>query len=220
MPGRLRYRRAELDALIDQINATGYGLTGGVHTRIDETIARVAARVNVGNLYVNRNLVGAVVGVQPFGGDGLSGPGPKAGGPLYLLRLLARKPADAARRAVQALGVPDPETHSATGAAAPPALLALKTWAQAQGDASLVDHCDAFLARSPAGTVRLLIGPTGERNLYQVLPRRRVLCLAANAADRWTQLAAVLAVGADALWPVEAQADLSLIHISEPTRPY
>ncbi|MBK6866591.1 MAG: trifunctional transcriptional regulator/proline dehydrogenase/L-glutamate gamma-semialdehyde dehydrogenase [Burkholderiales bacterium] len=210
----LRYRRAELDALIDQINATGYGLTLGLHTRIDETIARVVNRAHAGNVYVNRNMVGAVVGVQPFGGDGLSGTGPKAGGPLYLLRLLARKPADAARRAVQALGVPDPETHSATGAAAPPALLALKTWAQAQGDASLVDHCDAFLARSPAGTVRLLIGPTGERNLYQVLPRRRVLCLAANAADRWTQLAAVLAVGADALWPVEAQADWARLPVT------
>ena len=210
----LRYRRAELDALIDQINTTGYGLTGGVHTRIDETIARVAARVNVGNLYVNRNLVGAVVGVQPFGGEGLSGTGPKAGGPLYLLRLLARQPVDAARRAVQALGVPDPEAQSATGAAASPALLALKTWAQAQGDARLVDCCDAFLARSPAGAVRLLAGPTGERNLYQVLPRRRVLCLASDAADRWTQLAAVLAVGADALWPVEAQADWARLPVT------
>ncbi len=210
----LRYRRAELDGLIDQINATGYGLTGGVHTRIDETIARVAARVNVGNLYVNRNLVGAVVGVQPFGGEGLSGTGPKAGGPLYLLRLLARQPGEAARRAVQALGVPDPEAQSATGAAAPPALLALKAWAQAQGDARLVDCCDAFLARSPAGAVRLLTGPTGERNLYQVLPRRRVLCLVSDAVDRWTQLAAVLAVGADALWPVEAQADWARLPVT------
>ena len=103
----LRYRRADLDALIDQINATGYGLTGGVHTRIDETIARVAARLGVGNLYVNRNLVGAVVGVQPFGGEGLSGTGPKAGGPLYLLRLLTRQPVGAAQRAVQALGEAD-----------------------------------------------------------------------------------------------------------------
>jgi RHH-type proline utilization regulon transcriptional repressor/proline dehydrogenase/delta 1-pyrroline-5-carboxylate dehydrogenase len=89
----LRYRRERLDELLEQIHATGYGLTLGLHTRMDETIARVRARARVGNLYVNRNQVGAVVGVQPFGGEGLSGTGPKAGGPLYLYRLLAQRPA-------------------------------------------------------------------------------------------------------------------------------
>jgi RHH-type proline utilization regulon transcriptional repressor/proline dehydrogenase/delta 1-pyrroline-5-carboxylate dehydrogenase len=89
----LRYRRAALDTLIAEINATGYGLTFGVHTRIDETVSRAVSQANAGNIYVNRNLIGAVVGVQPFGGHGLSGTGPKAGGPLYLRRLLARCPA-------------------------------------------------------------------------------------------------------------------------------
>jgi RHH-type proline utilization regulon transcriptional repressor/proline dehydrogenase/delta 1-pyrroline-5-carboxylate dehydrogenase len=70
-------------------------LTLGVHTRIDETIAQVTGSAKVGNLYVNRNMVGAVVGVQPFGGEGLSGTGPKAGGPLYLYRLLAHRPENA-----------------------------------------------------------------------------------------------------------------------------
>jgi len=79
--------------VLDQINATGYGLTFGVHSRIDETIGHVTQRVRAGNMYVNRNIVGAVVGVQPFGGEGLSGTGPKAGGPLYLYRLLATRPA-------------------------------------------------------------------------------------------------------------------------------
>ncbi len=88
----IRYNRDNLDALVDSINATGYGLTFGVHTRIDETVERVASRVFAGNIYVNRNIVGAVVGVQPFGGEGLSGTGPKAGGPLYLLRLLSQRP--------------------------------------------------------------------------------------------------------------------------------
>jgi RHH-type proline utilization regulon transcriptional repressor/proline dehydrogenase/delta 1-pyrroline-5-carboxylate dehydrogenase len=78
--------------LLHQVNATGYALTMGVHTRIDETIDLVTRTTRAGNLYVNRNMVGAVVGVQPFGGEGLSGTGPKAGGPLYLDRLLARKP--------------------------------------------------------------------------------------------------------------------------------
>ena len=73
----LRYRREALDALIDAINAAGYGLTFGLHTRIDETIARVAERIEAGNVYVNRNIIGATVGVQPFGGSRLSGHGPQ-----------------------------------------------------------------------------------------------------------------------------------------------
>lgn len=91
----VRYTRSNLGNLIEQINASGYGLTLGVHTRIDETIAQVTGSAHVGNLYVNRNMVGAVVGVQPFGGEGLSGTGPKAGGPLYLYRLLANRPENA-----------------------------------------------------------------------------------------------------------------------------
>ncbi len=82
----VRYKAKELDAVIDAIDATGYGLTLGVHSRIEETIRRVIARLSVGNIYVNRNMIGAVVGVQPFGGSGLSGTGPKAGGPHYLAR--------------------------------------------------------------------------------------------------------------------------------------
>ncbi|CAM3444753.1 trifunctional transcriptional regulator/proline dehydrogenase/L-glutamate gamma-semialdehyde dehydrogenase [Bordetella sputigena] len=89
----VRYKRDQLDSLLDDINSTGYGLTFGVHTRIDETIGHVTSRVHAGNMYVNRNIVGAVVGVQPFGGEGLSGTGPKAGGPLYLYRLLSVRPA-------------------------------------------------------------------------------------------------------------------------------
>jgi RHH-type proline utilization regulon transcriptional repressor/proline dehydrogenase/delta 1-pyrroline-5-carboxylate dehydrogenase len=82
----VRYKAADLDAVLDRVAATGYGLTLGVHTRIDATIAKVCARLPVGNIYVNRNMIGAVVGVQPFGGSGLSGTGPKAGGPDYLAR--------------------------------------------------------------------------------------------------------------------------------------
>jgi RHH-type proline utilization regulon transcriptional repressor/proline dehydrogenase/delta 1-pyrroline-5-carboxylate dehydrogenase len=82
----VRFKAAELDQTIDAINALGYGLTLGVHTRIDAVARRVASRARAGNVYVNRNMIGAVVGVQPFGGTGLSGTGPKAGGPHYLLR--------------------------------------------------------------------------------------------------------------------------------------
>ena len=80
----VRFDGADLTAMIDKINALGFGLTMGLHSRIDETMETVAARARIGNIYVNRNQIGAVVGVQPFGGEGLSGTGPKAGGPHYL----------------------------------------------------------------------------------------------------------------------------------------
>ena len=87
----IRYDANKLDAVIDAINATGYGLTLGVHSRIDETVERIATRVRAGNRYINRNMIGAVVGVQPFGGEGLSGTGPKAGGPHYLPRFCTER---------------------------------------------------------------------------------------------------------------------------------
>jgi len=87
----VRYDPKRLDALVDEINGLGYGLTMGVHTRIDSTADSVAARARVGNVYVNRNMIGAVVGVQPFGGMGLSGTGPKAGGPHYLPRFATER---------------------------------------------------------------------------------------------------------------------------------
>ncbi|MGZ5029205.1 MAG: bifunctional proline dehydrogenase/L-glutamate gamma-semialdehyde dehydrogenase PutA [Methylobacter sp.] len=82
----IRYRKSELDQVIADVNATGYGLTLGIHTRIDSTFNAIRQGVSVGNIYVNRNMIGAVVGAQPFGGTGLSGTGPKAGGPDYLRR--------------------------------------------------------------------------------------------------------------------------------------
>lgn len=87
----VKYRAKHLDQIIDQINATGYGLTLGIHSRIDGIQNHIAERCHVGNCYINRNMTGAVVGVQPFGGEGLSGTGPKAGGPNYLYRFCAER---------------------------------------------------------------------------------------------------------------------------------
>ena len=91
----IRYKASDLENVIDQINGTGFGLTMGIHTRIEEKAQYLAARSRAGNVYVNRNMIGAVVGVQPFGGRGLSGTGPKAGGPMYLTRLVKDKVATA-----------------------------------------------------------------------------------------------------------------------------
>jgi RHH-type transcriptional regulator, proline utilization regulon repressor / proline dehydrogenase / delta 1-pyrroline-5-carboxylate dehydrogenase len=87
----VRWRGDRLDKVIDEIAATGYGLTLGIHSRIDETVRHILARLHVGNSYVNRSMIGAVVGVQPFGGEGLSGTGPKAGGPRYLHRFATER---------------------------------------------------------------------------------------------------------------------------------
>ena len=87
----VRYQADRLDDVVDAVNAAGYGLTLGIQSRIDSTIRRIAARARVGNIYVNRNMIGAVVGVQPFGGEGLSGTGPKAGGPRYLHRFATER---------------------------------------------------------------------------------------------------------------------------------
>jgi RHH-type proline utilization regulon transcriptional repressor/proline dehydrogenase/delta 1-pyrroline-5-carboxylate dehydrogenase len=87
----IEYAGDRLDDVIDAVNATGYGLTLGIHSRIDGKASYIAERLHVGNAYVNRNMIGAIVGVQPFGGEGLSGTGPKAGGPRYLHRFATER---------------------------------------------------------------------------------------------------------------------------------
>ncbi len=87
----IRFKPENIDSVIDEINGAGYGLTFGVHSRIDHTVAKTCARIKTGNCYINRSMIGAVVGVQPFGGQGLSGTGPKAGGPHYLMRFATER---------------------------------------------------------------------------------------------------------------------------------
>ena len=182
----LRFRREALDALIDDINAAGYGLTFGLHTRIDETIARVTERIEVGNIYVNRNIIGATVGVQPFGGSRLSGTGPKAGGPLYLSRLAA-EPAPGALEGVEGAG------------AAHWAIRVFIDWLRASGRPAEAERCVGLMARSPLGARLELKGPVGERNIYALRPRGRIAALAASQSGALIQIGAILATGNDAV---------------------
>jgi RHH-type proline utilization regulon transcriptional repressor/proline dehydrogenase/delta 1-pyrroline-5-carboxylate dehydrogenase len=108
------FRSGDLDDVIDAINTKGYGLTFGLHSRIDGRVEHICARVKVGNIYINRNQIGAVVGSQPFGGHGLSGTGPKAGGPRYLARLRARAGAAELSNASAALPGPTGESNRYT----------------------------------------------------------------------------------------------------------
>jgi RHH-type proline utilization regulon transcriptional repressor/proline dehydrogenase/delta 1-pyrroline-5-carboxylate dehydrogenase len=178
----VRYRRADLAQVVDTINATGYGLTLGVHSRIDETIDFITRRAHVGNIYVNRNIVGAVVGVQPFGGEGKSGTGPKAGGPLYLKRL--QKTA------------PPLLTHKRHSNAALDALL---SWARARGHGKVISLAEQYMQTTLDGVGIDLPGPTGERNRLEFTPRGTVLCAAATVEGLLNQLAAALATGNRAL---------------------
>ncbi len=189
----LRFQRDELDQLVDAINATGYGLTFCVHSRIDETIERVTSRIHAGNLYVNRNQIGAVVGVQPFGGMGLSGTGPKAGGPLYLYRLVRTQDpqADLARLPAQ------------EQAAMPDALQALRQLV-VQGSvpdlgttaqAAALKACDAPSHYPSSGYMQTLPGPTGESNRYQLLARAGVWLVPSTVNGLVQQVAAALGTG-------------------------
>ncbi|MDH0344313.1 trifunctional transcriptional regulator/proline dehydrogenase/L-glutamate gamma-semialdehyde dehydrogenase [Chromobacterium haemolyticum] len=182
----LRFEANELDKVVAEINATGYGLTHGIHSRIDETIDNIVSQIKVGNVYVNRNIVGAVVGVQPFGGEGKSGTGPKAGGPFYLYRL---------SRAAW-----EPKLAAAT---LPLSLPALDALAAAAGSLGLALESAIAAARKDSALTCLvnLPGPTGERNALQFAPRGKVGCQAATVQALAEQLAAAFATGNRAVLP-------------------
>ena len=162
----LRYARGGLPALIDAINDTGYGLTFGLHTRIDETIAQVVSRVHAGNVYINRNVVGAVVGVQPFGGEGLSGTGPKAGGPLYLHRLLAQGP-EVALQTNESITLPGPtgerNAYSVVPRGTVLCMAASRSGAQAQWEALRPLGNRALWVEAPAAREFVAALPEAER---------------------------------------------------------
>ena len=183
----LRYKRDDLPKLIDAINASGYGLTLGVHSRIDETIDYIAGSAHVGNIYVNRNIVGAVVGVQPFGGEGKSGTGPKAGGPLYLKRLQ--------RDASVSLGAHTIHEKKVVSAA----FDALLAWAKTHGHERVALLGEQYIHSTPLGTTLVLPGPTGERNTLSFAARGPVLCAADSVDALLNQLTAVLATGNTAI---------------------
>jgi RHH-type proline utilization regulon transcriptional repressor/proline dehydrogenase/delta 1-pyrroline-5-carboxylate dehydrogenase len=163
------FKASQIDAVVKAVNATGYGLTFGLHTRIDDRVQAVVDALAVGNTYVNRNQIGAVVGSQPFGGEGLSGTGPKAGGPEYLVRF----------------------TH----AAAPMAAQDDRITPEAEVAASLrLDRATAHPARA-----LVLPGPTGESNRLTFLPRAPLLCLGPSAAAALEQAEAIRALGGHAI---------------------
>ncbi|WP_137009397.1 trifunctional transcriptional regulator/proline dehydrogenase/L-glutamate gamma-semialdehyde dehydrogenase [Aquitalea aquatilis] len=177
----LRFDANELDKVVAEINSTGYGLTHGIHSRIDETINDIVSKIKVGNVYVNRNIVGAVVGVQPFGGEGKSGTGPKAGGPYYLYRLT--------RAHWQPKLALQPVSADLSG------LDKLAGVATSLGVNGLDARIAAARRASPLSHQVCLPGPTGEKNTLCFAARGKVGCVASSSATLAEQLVAVMATG-------------------------
>ncbi|WP_293577243.1 bifunctional proline dehydrogenase/L-glutamate gamma-semialdehyde dehydrogenase PutA [Phaeobacter sp.] len=165
------FKASELDQVVDEINATGFGLTFGMHSRIDDRIEQVTSRINVGNMYINRNQIGAIVGSQPFGGEGLSGTGPKAGGPSYV------------RRFTQGAS-----SHIAAETGAPAALVRIQ---------AAIDETDTPSRIALNTTV--LPGPTGESNVLSSYGRGKFLCLGPTLAAAQQQAAIAQAHGCTAV---------------------
>jgi RHH-type proline utilization regulon transcriptional repressor/proline dehydrogenase/delta 1-pyrroline-5-carboxylate dehydrogenase len=167
------FQAGEIDQVIAAINAAGFGLTFGLHTRIDARVEHVSARVKAGNIYVNRNQIGAVVGSQPFGGEGMSGTGPKAGGPHYLPRF--SRPLDVA--------APSLAVNPLSGLSIGFAIAA-------------VDKVRGAFEKEARVPMRFdMPGPTGESNVLEVHPRGVVLCLGPDEASARVQAELALAHG-------------------------
>jgi RHH-type proline utilization regulon transcriptional repressor/proline dehydrogenase/delta 1-pyrroline-5-carboxylate dehydrogenase len=166
------FKARQISAIVQAINATGYGLTFGLHSRIDDRVQEVVEAVHVGNIYVNRNQIGAVVGSQPFGGEGLSGTGPKAGGPHYLARFTRNAAPEVTDQA------------AGEGATLTPAVVRARLTTPGARLAPLV---------------RDLPGPTGESNRLTSVARAPVLCLGPTAAMALAQAEAIRALGGAAV---------------------
>ncbi len=185
----------DIDRVIAAINARGYGLTFGLHTRIDARVQHFVDGIHAGNIYINRNQIGAVVGSQPFGGEGLSGTGPKAGGPHYLRRFRkaasagGAKPADAPAVPLQALRDHRPDATRDGWSGRADRVEILRKHLRGKGASAI-----AAAASVDFGPVDLP-GPTGEANTLQLCPRGTALCLGPDAETLLAQAIQALAAG-------------------------
>ncbi|MCA8880616.1 MAG: bifunctional proline dehydrogenase/L-glutamate gamma-semialdehyde dehydrogenase PutA [Rhodobacteraceae bacterium] len=215
------FKARDIDRVVDAINATGYGLTFGLHTRIDDRVQQIVDRIHVGNVYVNRNQIGAIVGSQPFGGEGLSGTGPKAGGPLYVNRF---------RRTEAAESHDAPEGQTLDAGALQKALdgLDARNWAARPDRVSVLRSALSgrggpirkALSETAAFdmTPQTLPGPTGESNRLSFHAKGPVLCLGPTAEIAIAQAVQALGAGCPVLIaaPGAAKAAHALIEAGAP----
>ena len=203
-----RFKASNFKSTIKEINALGFGLTMGIHSRLDDRVDWVSKTAKVGNLYVNRNQIGAVVGVQPFGGEGLSGTGPKAGGPNYLLRLSAKSSSAHPLSPNSGSASEFSETTDIPieiSTAIEHSKKAMLAWAANYSPQErrriiethlrgLADIDDDFWEYLNCNTKETLPGPTGESNVLNMAPRGVIVCLG-NQASVLKQIALALYAG-------------------------
>jgi RHH-type proline utilization regulon transcriptional repressor/proline dehydrogenase/delta 1-pyrroline-5-carboxylate dehydrogenase len=183
------FNAEKIDKVVDAINAKGYGLTFGLHTRVDNRVEQIVKRIKVGNIYVNRNQIGAVVGSQPFGGEGLSGTGPKAGGPWYVPRFY--RPAVSTYEQGDASVIDDNALQGLVDKA-------LKLPERLDNSATVAKLAKALNVEPvdvPAFDVSELPGPTGETNQWSTHPRGLVLCLGPGREAAIRQMLVALETG-------------------------
>ena len=186
------FKAEHLDDIVSSINGSGYGLTFGLHTRIDDRVEHLVSRLNVGNIYINRNQIGAIVGSQPFGGEGLSGTGPKAGGPHYVKRFtLKNKRGTSPLKPPQGLAVDTNELQYQLDRLPETSRISLKTIT--------------------------LPGPTGESNRLSTVPKGTILCLGPRIEDANEQARIAASQGCNAFIVCpDAQSKNSINGLLEP----
>ncbi len=220
-----RFKAAKLDTLIDDINDLGYGLTLGLHTRIDARIAHLSHRAKVGNLYVNRNQIGAVVGVQPFGGEGLSGTGPKAGGPHYLKRLSQKiQNIDIIEGSEnQIFNTLDIEFFSSLELETPSLLLHQIYDHYRLYNPAIADiYNESWIKADIFFNEQKLPGPTGETNILKLYPRGTILCMGGDrVCDIHKQICLALIAGNTIIIDVDGRTPFYIGKPNNPTKnPY
>ncbi len=215
------FKANEIDETVDAINAKGFGLTFGLHTRIDDRVQQIVDRIHVGNTYVNRNQIGAIVGSQPFGGEGLSGTGPKAGGPNYVGRF-RRTDASSDHEAPKGAAIPVAKVNKALagldGAGWAARGNRVQTLRRAlEGKGTVVRIAVNAAAAFDSGPFKLP-GPTGESNRLSMPPKGAVLCLGPSIEVALAQAAQALAAGCPTLVVTESaeKAVASLIKAGAP----
>jgi RHH-type proline utilization regulon transcriptional repressor/proline dehydrogenase/delta 1-pyrroline-5-carboxylate dehydrogenase len=218
------FEAENLDDLVESINARGYGLTLGVHTRVDNRVQDICDRARVGNIYVNRNQIGAVVGAQPFGGEGLSGTGPKAGGPNYLARFTENAGHAQGTKAgrVAATALPKAATarkNSALSQAVTISLVAQRLWDQSARRRTILEQAASDRSNPIHAAIRSALsslpefaagamdlpGPTGESNRLTLHGRGVFLCLGPDGNHAFQQAGLAMLLGNGAVIRADAK---------------
>ncbi len=206
------FKARDIDKVVDAINAREYGLTFGLHTRIDDRVQQIVDRIHVGNTYVNRNQIGAIVGSQPFGGEGMSGTGPKAGGPLYLTRFRKTDKSESA-------AAPSGDTVDAAALAKAIGRIDARNWAARSDKVTVLRNAlsgsKGVVRRALGETAafdmspQTLPGPTGESNRLRMFPKGLTLCLGPTEEIAVAQAVQALGAGCGALIVVPGKSSMA-----------